>query len=165
MSTAQDIVRAHRAPGRVMRDRMATARGERSALFLAMASCLLIFVGQWPRLARESYLRDAGLSFEDLFMGALFGWIFVMPLVLYGIALVVFWVLRALGRPVTGFTVRYAIFWGLLVATPWLLLNGLVAGFIGPGPALSLTGIVALAAVLLFPGLNLVAVASRETAT
>ena len=164
MSMAQDIVTAHRAPARVLLSRLATARGERSALILAMLSCALIFVAQWPRLARESHLAEGGPTFEDLFMGALFGWIFVMPLVLYALALMVFWVLRALGRPVTAFTVRYALFWGLLCATPWLLLNGLVAGFIGAGPALSLTGAIALAALLGFPGLGLYTIATPEPA-
>jgi hypothetical protein len=165
MSTAQDILRAHRAPGRVLRERLGSARGERSALMLAMLSCGLIFVAQWPRLSREAWLAEGGPDFNALFMGALFGWLFVMPLVLYALALVVFWVLRALGRPVTAFTVRYALFWGLLVATPWFLLNGLVAGFIGPGPALTVTGIIALAALLGFPGYGLFTIAAPEPVT
>ena len=31
---------------------------------------------------------------------------------------------------------RLALFWALLASTRWLLLHGLVAGFIGPGPSL-----------------------------
>jgi hypothetical protein len=44
----------------------------------------------------------------------------------------------------TFYSARLALFWSLLVTAPLFLLNGLVAGFIGQGPASDATGLVTL---------------------
>jgi len=129
---------------------------------MLMIACALIFVGQWPRLVRQSHEGEAGITFETLFAGALMGWIFIAPLVFYALALMLFWVLRLIGQDVSPFEVRYAIFWGLLAATPLILLNGLTAGLIGEGPALTLTGVISLFALLIFWGAGLVEISRRE---
>ena len=54
-----------------------------SALLL-MAGCLLIFVAQWPRLSREAFLTGEELS--PLLGSTLMAWVFLAPLLLYGIA-------------------------------------------------------------------------------
>ena len=43
-----------------------------------------------------------------------------------------------------------ALFWGLMAAVPLWLLNGLTAGLVGEGPALTLVGVLALGAFLWF---------------
>ena len=56
---------------------------------------------------------------------------------------------RALARPAAPWTrqltllaaIALALFWALLASAPVVLLNGLVAGFIGPGPALTIVGV------------------------
>ena len=101
-----------------------------------MAACLLIFVGQWPRLAREAYLTPE-LTLDLLITSALLGWLFLAPLVLYGLAALSHAVARILGGKGSWFSARLAMFWALLAASPLWLLHGLVAGFVGPGPALS----------------------------
>ena len=53
---------------------------------------------------------------------------------------------------------RLALFWTLAQIAPLMLLAGLVAGMIGPGPRLTATGIATFAAFALFWALNL-----RET--
>ena len=37
---------------------------------------------------------------------------------------------------------RVALFWSLLASSPLMLLNGLIEGFVGPGPGLQLVGFV-----------------------
>jgi hypothetical protein len=74
--------------------------------------------------------------------------LFVAPLGLYAIAAFSHLVARLLGGQGTWYGARMALFWALLAAAPLWLLWGLVAGLIGPGPALSATGVVALGAFL-----------------
>ena len=114
-----------------------------------MGACVLIFIAQWPRLSREAFL-DPSISFDARLAGALFGWIMVMPLVFYALAMIVQLVLRAFGVTGAGFASRMALFWALLASTPLWLLTGLTAGFVGPGPGLTITGIAALGAFVVF---------------
>lgn len=73
--------------------------------------------------------------------GALLGIIFIAPLALYALAMISHFLMRMIGGQGDGCCGRLALFWAMLASSPLLLLNGLVAGFIGPGPALSAVGI------------------------
>jgi hypothetical protein len=120
---------------------------EDRALVTLMLACGLIFVAQWPRLSREAFLGEQELN--ALLAGALMGWLFIAPLALYALAALSHLVARLMGGQGSWYGARMALFWALLAAAPLWLLWGLVAGFIGPGPALDLTGIVAFGAFLL----------------
>lgn len=109
-------------------------------------ACLLIFVAQWPRLSREAYLT--GQDLQPMLAGALLGWIFIVPLALYGLAGLTHFAARLMGGQASYTEARMALFWALLAASPLWLFWGLVAGFVGPGPALDAVGIVALLAFL-----------------
>jgi nitrogen fixation/metabolism regulation signal transduction histidine kinase len=115
------------------------AREDRALAFL-MGFCVIAFVAQLPRLARDAHLTGEDLSM--MMAGALMGSVFILPLVLYLVAGLTYLVRRALGRPGTSFGARLALFWSLLASTPLLLLYGLVGGFVGPGPALQGVGLV-----------------------
>lgn len=153
MSVASDIAATWLHPARSLAARAAAARREDRALATLLAACALIFVAQWPRLARVAHVD--GQDLDALLMGALFGWLFVAPLLFYALALLVHWILRLLGGTQASYQVRAVLFWGLLAATPGFLLTGLVAGLIGPGPGLTLVGAATLGALLLFWGLGL----------
>ena len=114
---------------------------------LLMLGCGLVFVAQWPRLARRAALDDA-VPLEALLGGALMAWGVIMPLALYGIAGLSHLVARALGGQGAFFGARLALFWALVAAAPAWLLYGLTAGMIGSGPALSIVGFLAFAAFL-----------------
>ena len=73
--------------------------------------------------------------------GALLGIIFIAPLALYVLAMISHFLMRMIGGQGDGYCGRLTLFWAMLASSPLLLLNGLVAGFIGPGPALSAVGI------------------------
>lgn len=170
MSVAREIPRAWLRPAAVMERLLARRPDERVAFaFLAVAS-VLGFLSTLPglqRQARESdpafeaaIVAEAGdarilqvpadivdAKFEALMSGALMAWLFVVPIVLYALAWVSHLVARAIGGRGTGLGARIALFWAALVAVPFLLLTGLVSGFVGDGLE---AGIVALVAVSVF---------------
>ncbi|WOI57046.1 YIP1 family protein [Palleronia sp. LCG004] len=148
MALTGDILRSYRGPGPVLRRRLGgpDGRGEARALITLMLACGLIFVAQWPRLSRESHL--SGREVDMLIGGALLGWLFIAPLVLYALAGISHVIARIFGGRGSHLDARMALFWALLAAAPLWLLWGLVAGLIGPGPALDVTGLVALVAFL-----------------
>lgn len=130
MSVVLDILRTYRSPRAVAARRIAGRPREDRALAVLLGGCGLIFVAQLPRLAREAW-ADPTIPFDGRMAGALFGWLMVMPLVFYALALLVTLVLRVASGQVPGFRVRMALFWALLAASPLWLLAGLMAGFAG----------------------------------
>lgn len=148
MAVTNDILRTWRAPRAVIRDHLALGPREDRALIYLMVSCAVICIAQWPRLAREAHLTGAPL--DQLIGSAVYAWLFLVPLVLYGLAAVVTLALRGLGSRAGGTAVRLSLFWGLLAATPAALLYGLMTGLAGPGPGTSLVGAIWLAALAIF---------------
>lgn len=153
MAVTRDIAATYRGPGAVMRRLLSMGQREDRALAILMAGCVVMFVAQWPRLAREAYLTEQELN--PLLGGALLAWAFIAPLILYTIALISHWIARVLGGRGSGFGARLALFWALLAASPLVLLHGLVAGFIGPGPGLTAVGLIWFAAFGAFWALGL----------
>lgn len=142
-----DILRSYRAPGRVVRALLADGPREDRALVFLMTACFLLFVGQWPALARAA-AADPAVPLEARLGGALLATLFLLPLIAYGLALLAHLGLRAAGLPSRAWAARLALFWALLAAAPLFLAAGLVAGFLpGSGVALG-AGAAALAALL-----------------
>ncbi|MEM6577846.1 MAG: YIP1 family protein [Pseudomonadota bacterium] len=189
MPVTTDIAASYWRPGRVFSQKLAAGVDDRLAFaYLALGS-VLGFVSQLPRLRRqasesnpefEAAIRaEAGdvrqieavtvpadmveAKFEALMASALMGWIFILPLILYGLAGVSALIARVFGGRLSGLQARFALFWAFLVATPVLLLQGLVAGFVGPGPALDIVGLIWLVCLVVFWGANMRA-ATRSTA-
>lgn len=144
MSVSRDIPRAWIKPRAVMRDLLARGKHEDMAFVFLMIGCFMVFVAQLPRLSREAF--ETGQDFMVLMGGTLMAWVFIAPLLFYGIAALSHLVAKAVGGGGSWFGARLALFWSLLAISPGMLLHGLTAGFIGPGPALSLVGIVVLVA-------------------
>jgi len=137
MAATRDIVATYRGPGRVLHRLLGQGIREDRALIYLMIGCLMVFVAQTPRLARQAYLTGEDLA---MLMGAtLLAWLFIAPLVFYLLAGVVHLVARALGRKQSAFGARLALFWALLASSPIMLLWGLTAGFVGPG--IEMTGV------------------------
>ena len=146
MSISTEIVRSWRRPRAATRRQLDHASEPRALAHLVIA-CLLIFVAQWPRLSREAYL-DPSIPLDARIGGALMGIMFIAPLFFYALAALSHLVARLMGGRGSWLSARIALFWSLLATTPLFLLYGMVAGFLGPGPALSLTGAVAMAGFL-----------------
>ena len=149
MSVLADILRTYRAPRQVLRSRMAGPVREDRALAILMAACGLIFIAQWPRLAREAWI-DPSISLDARLAGALFAWLIVMPLAFYVLAFVIRMTIRLSGSPATAYQVRMALFWALLSSGPLWLVSGVVAGFAGPGATFTAASTVGLAALVGF---------------
>lgn len=147
-SLAGDMVRIWRRPEAVFRARLAVA-GEGSALGAIMAACLIIFVSQWPRLARESHLAAdlAGgevPALRTLVAINLVAMLLVAPLVLLGVATLSVHGAALFGRRLSPLAARMALGWALLAVAPLTLIHGIVSGLAGPGPLVAATGSVVL---------------------
>ena len=160
MSVALDIVRTYRAPREVLRRRIGASEREDRALAILMGACFLIFIAQWPRLSREAFVSDA-VALDGLMAGALFGWVIIAPLFFYTVALLVHWILKALGRASTGYMSRVALFWALLAAAPMWLISGLMTGFIGESLGTSMLAVVALGSFVVFWASGVIEIAKR----
>lgn len=147
MAVTDDILRTYRAPRAQMRRMLDAGQRDDRALAVLIGACVLIFVAQWPRLAREAYLDEA-IPFEARLTGALFAWLFLAPILAYGVAALSHLVARAAGGRGSFFSARLALFWTLLATAPLFLLSGLVAGFIGAGTAAAAVGILTAGAFL-----------------
>jgi hypothetical protein len=138
MAITQNISATYWGPGRVIRRLLDMGQREDRALAYLMAGCLMMFVASMPKLAREAHF-----SGEDLNMkmgGALLACLFYVPLLLYGLAALSHLVAKLFRGQGTHYGARLALFWALLASSPLILMNGLVAGFIGPGIQLQVVG-------------------------
>jgi hypothetical protein len=139
VSVTTDIAASYRRPGQVLRALFAHGESEPRALAYMMGACGVMFMAQWPRLSREAHLQ--GTELQPALGGALLATLIFLPLICYVIAGFSQLMARLMGSRMTGFGARLALFWALLAASPLALLNGLVAGFIGPGGSLVLVGL------------------------
>lgn len=162
MSVTQDMAATWIRPRTVMRKLLAMGQREDRALAFLFASCALIFAAQLPRLTRADTLlaterleqsakvSDTVVTLQAEIAITLFAWLLVWPLLFYGIGSLSHIIARIFKGLGTFYTARLALFWALLASTPAWLFQGLVAGFIGPGPALQIAGTVLLASFLIF---------------
>ncbi|MGR3802308.1 YIP1 family protein [Marinibacterium profundimaris] len=155
MAVTTDIAAMYRRPRPVVARLLDMGPREDRALVFLMLFCALGFVAQLPRLSREAYLQEQELNM--LMGGALLGWVFLAPLMFYGIAALSHLVAKIFGGKGQWYGARIALFWALLASAPLMLLHGLVAGFIGPGAAQTLVGVLWLAVLgwFWFTGLRL----------
>ena len=134
MTITTDLVATWRRPRAVLRQHLARGRSEPFALSFLLVFLLLAFVAQWPLAAREAHLAGE-LSALPRILPRAYGVLLMLPLA-YGLAALSHLAARAMGGQGSWYGARVALFWALAAIGPLLLLQGLVAGMIGPGPAL-----------------------------
>jgi hypothetical protein len=149
MPVSTDILESYVRPRQAFRRKLEGGTHEGRALATLIGACLLIFVAQWPGLARAAHV-DPAIPLDARMGGALLGTLFLLPPIAYAVAALSHLVARAFGGTGSFFSARLALFWSLLAVSPLMLLQGLVRGFIGPGPALTLVGLAVLATFLMF---------------
>lgn len=156
MAVTADIVESWRRPRAVFRRHLARGQSEAFAFSLLFVFLLMALVARYPAAARVNAL-DPMIPVPPQILGTAMGLLAAIPL-LYGLAALSHLVSRAFGGRGGWYGARMALFWALVATTPFLLLSGIVAGMIGPGPQLMLTGGVTFAAFL-FQWLTALAVA------
>lgn len=155
------ILLTWRAPGRAVRG--VAALSEPGLLALLLGTMTVYFAAQWPVHARAAAL-DPSVPLQARLGGALLAVLFMMPLIVMGLAWLVQLAARALGSGLDGHASRVALVWALAAASPAMLLQGLVMGFIGPGTAATLASLLAGAAFVVFWAAGLRELSRRERA-
>ena len=140
MPFTQDIAATYRGPGKVVRRLVNAGQREDRALAILMGACAILFIARWPALARQAHLE--GLELNMLLGGTLMATLFLAPLLFYVLAFVAHLIARAIGGKGRSYNARIALFWSLLASSPLILLNGLVAGYIGAGIQLTIVGLI-----------------------
>ena len=103
-----------------------------------MGACLLTYVAQWPYLARQAHLD--GFDLQTSLAASLLAWLLIAPLLLYTLALFVYFFHKILGGGKSSAQIRMGLFWSFFAASPLMLLLGIVKGFLGSGNAENIVG-------------------------
>ena len=135
MTVSTDMVATWRRPREILRRHLARGRSEPFAFALLLVFLALAFVGQWPVAAREAHFAGEPSALPRILPRA-FAVLAMIPF-WYGLAALGHLVAKAMGGQGTWYAARIALFWALAAIGPLMLLQGLVWGMIGPGPALS----------------------------
>lgn len=146
MAVTADIVESWRRPRAVLRRHLERGRSEPFAFSLLVLFLILALIARYPAAARVTTL-DPAIPVSPQILGTAMGLLATIPF-LYGLAALSHLVARACGGQGSWYGARLALFWGLVAAAPFVLLAGIVAGLIGPGPQLTATGAVTFAAFL-----------------
>jgi hypothetical protein len=140
MTVTTDLVATWRSPRAAVRRHLARGVSEPFAFTLLLVFLILAFVGQWPAAAREAYLAQEP-SAAPRILGRGLAVLATIPL-WYGLAALSRLIARAIGGKGSWYGARIALFWALATIGPLMLLQGLVGGMIGVGPALWAVNIV-----------------------
>lgn len=146
MAVTADIVESWRRPRVVVRRHLRRGRSEPFAFSMLVVFMILAFIAQYPAAARVTAL-DPAIPLSPQLLAKALGLLATIP-VFYGLAALSHLVTRAFGGQGSWYGARLALFWALVAASPFVLLSGMVAGLIGPGPQLALVGGLTFAAFL-----------------
>lgn len=139
MTVTTDLIATWRRPRGILRQHLARGQSETFALSFLLIFLVLAFVGQWPVAAREAYLAGEPSALPRILARAL-AVLATIPF-WYALAALGRLAARAMGGQGTWYGARMALFWALAAVGPLMLLQGLVSGMIGSGPALTLVSL------------------------
>jgi len=148
MSIVQDIIYTYHKPQQVIVGLLEGVVSESRSLAILMGGCVGTFVSTWPALARQAHLESKDLT--DLMGGALLAWVFIMPLVFYVLAMMLWGIQRVLLGRARMDQVRIVLFWSFFASLPFIFLHGLVRGFIGESAAQKIVGFIWFAIIVWF---------------
>ena len=139
MSYSRDIFAAYTAPRKVMHRQLGQGIGENRALAYLIIGSFLMFISQMPEVSRRAHLE--GIDLVNQAFNQFIGAVFLFPLLMYGVAAIVHLIARAFGGKGNWLDARIATFWAILAICPVMLFRGLVDGFIGAGPVLTIVNV------------------------
>jgi len=134
MSVTTDIVESWPRPRVVVRRHLQRGVSEAFAFSLLFVFLLLAFVAQWPPTARDAFAAGEASALPRMLAIALA--VFASLPIWYALAALGHLVARAFGGKGGWYGARIALFAALVAVSPFMLLQGLVAGMVGPGPGL-----------------------------
>jgi hypothetical protein len=146
MTVSTDLVKTWWRPRAVLRQHLARGQSEPFALSFLLVFLILAFIGQWPGAARDAFLQGEASAWPRILPTA-YGLLAAIPF-LYGLAALGHLAARAMGGQGSWYGARVALFWALATVGPLILLQGLISGMIGPGPALNAVNFLIAAAFL-----------------
>jgi hypothetical protein len=149
-----DIVSAWRRPRVMMRSHLARTPSEPWAFALLTTFMIVAFIAQWPGASRTSHENPA-VPLEPQLLAMALGILALIPL-WYLLAAISHWIAKLIGGQGDHYGARLALFWALVTVSPLMLLQGLVAGMIGPGPGLTSVTIITGVLFVCFWMLNLI---------
>ena len=100
---------------------------EEQTLFFAILFGLLSFLSLLPALAKHAFLTNESLS--ALAAAQFISSVFMMPLLMYGIAAVSHLILKYFGGQGDYIGARRALFWAALVTTPAILFTSIAEAY------------------------------------
>ncbi|MEM1375500.1 MAG: YIP1 family protein [Pseudomonadota bacterium] len=153
MPVTTDIMQSYRRPRTVFRRLLDAGQREDRAIAILAGACLLFFAASAPVSQRQALEGQGDLS--QLLTYSLFSWLFLWPLLLYGIAALSHLVMKLFRGRGSWYGARLALFWSMLISTPLVLLYSLTYALVGPGLQADLVGILWLIVFLLFWTVNL----------
>lgn len=126
MSLVVEIFSSLRHPRKTIKKQLDAEVSEERNLFFVMFFAVMSLLAQLPTIAIEA--RSSEESFANLTALKLASFIFVTPLVLYGIAFIFNQAMRFFGGHANGAQARRVLFWAAVTSIPFLLLSGLING-------------------------------------
>lgn len=153
MAAVEDILRSYRRPRVVIREHLARGRAEPRLFSFLFAALLMMFVAQWPAMARQHF-QTPDVPMPGLLLGTALALAATTPF-FYALAFLVTQITRLFRGRGDGYGGRLALFWALFAVSPLMLLQGLTQGMIGPGPQANAVAIVVFAAFVLIWGAGL----------
>ena len=120
------MARAYRDPRGAMAEQVARGLSEPQALVHLFLACFLGLVASLPQAVRQARTIDAPDPVAAAVTAHLFGYVFLAPLLAYGLAALVHLVARAFGARGAFLPARAATFWALLLAGPIAIAISLV---------------------------------------
>ena len=138
MSVVSNVLYTYRSPSKAFERMYARPDSEATSLGYLMGACFLTYVAQWPYLARQAHLEEFNL--QTSLAASLLAWLLIAPLLLYTLAIVLYFFHKFFKGSKTSAQIRVGLFWSFLAATPLMMLFGLVKGFLGHGTVESIVG-------------------------
>ena len=121
MSLIGDIAGAYRAPSNSMQVHIQRGITEPQTLFYGMLFGVINLIASFPRVILSAPDQD---TFTGMMAGLFISYVFFLPLMLYGLAGVLHWVLLKFKGQATYAEMRRALNWAAVVTTPFVLLAG-----------------------------------------
>ncbi len=121
MSLIGDIAGAYRAPRASMQMQMERGITEPQTLFYGMLFGVINLIASFPRVILSAPDQD---TFTGMMAGLFISYVFFLPLMLYGLAGLLHWVMLKFKGQGTYPEIRRALNWSAVVTIPFVLLSG-----------------------------------------